>query len=107
MRRYIVGIVLLSGWLHGCATIFTVTEEKPRNKIYSGTMASFSNSWWFIHGGIFDWPFSLVLDTVLLPYTVPKTIVNYCCSDKAVKTKAGQAQQSAAAGAQTPRAAER
>ncbi len=30
-----------------------------------------------MHIGIIDAPFSLIADTILLPYTIPKTIVNY------------------------------
>jgi hypothetical protein len=43
------------------------------NLLYSGTRFSFTN----VHGGIVDVPFSLVADTVTLPYTIPRTIWNY------------------------------
>ena len=92
MWHYSLAIIPLFGVTQGCATIHSLTEGKERNKIYSGTVTSFSNSWWFVHGGVFDWPFSLALDTVLLPYTIPKTIANYCCQDDAADFKSGQAQ---------------
>ncbi|MBE9557257.1 MAG: YceK/YidQ family lipoprotein, partial [Proteobacteria bacterium] len=31
----------------------------------------------FAHGGFIDLPFSFVFDTILLPYTIPRTIWNY------------------------------
>jgi uncharacterized protein YceK len=66
---------------HGCGTIGTLTEHEPRNKVYSGVAADFSSSWTFGHVGILDWPFSLAADTLMLPYTIPKTIINYCQKD--------------------------
>jgi uncharacterized protein YceK len=63
--------------LAGCSTISTVKEREPRCKIYSGTRLNFSSSWVFVHVGLLDWPFSLVADTIALPYTIPKTIRNF------------------------------
>jgi len=41
--------------------------------IYAGTRAAAYGS----HGTQIDVPFSLVTDTVVLPYTIPRTIYNY------------------------------
>jgi len=80
----LVAILILC---HGCGTINSLTEREPRNKIYSGVAADFSSSWTFGHVGILDWPFSLAADTIMLPYTIPKTIANYCERDSAWEPK--------------------
>lgn len=67
-------VVALS--LSGCATLANTFEDEPKNKVYVGVRQDFTG-WTFAHGGLIDWPFSLVLDTILLPYTIPKTIANY------------------------------
>ena len=72
--RMLAAVALLA--LSGCGTLATTFEDEPKNKIYIGTRQDFT-LWTFIHGGIFDWPFSLVLDTILLPYTIPVTIAAY------------------------------
>ena len=59
--------------LSGCATLANTFEDEPKNKIYVGVRQDFTG-WTFAHGGFVDWPFSLVLDTILLPYTIPVTI---------------------------------
>ena len=67
--------------LAGCGTLANTFEEETRNKVYAGVRADFGE-WTFAHGGFLDLPFSFVLDTVLLPYTIPKTIANYAAGDK-------------------------
>lgn len=62
--------------LSGCATLANTFEDEPKNKIYVGVRQDFTGRT-FAHGGFVDWPFSLVLDTILLPYTIPVTIRNY------------------------------
>src|SRR5215831_10162806 len=63
--------------VNGCGTIFTLQEDSEydcrSNLIYSGTIRTVKNA---LHT-LFDIPFSFVLDTIVLPYTVPKTIWNY------------------------------
>ena len=66
--------------LSGCGTLANTFEEEPKNKIYVGVRQDFTG-WTFAHGGFVDWPFSLVLDTILLPYTIPVTIRNYATDD--------------------------
>lgn len=66
--------------LSGCATLANTFEDEPKNKIYVGVRQDFTG-WTFAHGGFVDWPFSLVLDTILLPYTIPVTIRNYAADD--------------------------
>ena len=66
--------------LSGCATLGTTFTDEPKNKIYIGVRQDFTG-WTFAHGGFIDWPFSLVLDTILLPYTIPVTIWNYATDD--------------------------
>lgn len=65
---------LLLPALSGCGTLANTFEEEPKNKIYIGVRVDIDA---FGHGGFLDLPFSLVLDTILLPYTIPKTIANY------------------------------
>ena len=67
--------------LSGCATGYTVFEEDHKNLVYSGTRQDL-NGWVFIHGGILDLPFSFIADTILLPYTIPRTIWNYATGRK-------------------------
>lgn len=74
--RFCLTLILLVSTV-SCSTIYTVRERYPRNKVFSGTIADFGNPWWFWHGGVFDWPFSFIADTVLLPYTIPRTLINY------------------------------
>ena len=61
--------------LSGCGTLANTFEEEPRNKVYAGVRADLTE-WTLLHGGVLDLPFSFVLDTILLPYTIPKTIAN-------------------------------
>jgi len=59
---------------YGCGTMITIGEDKQwPNQIYAGTRAAAYGS----HGTQIDVPFSLVTDTVVLPYTIPRTIYNY------------------------------
>ena len=67
--------------LAGCGTLANTFEDEPKNKIYIGVRSDFGE-WAFGHGGIIDWPFSLVLDTIFLPYTIPRTIANYAAEDE-------------------------
>jgi uncharacterized protein YceK len=67
-------VTLLSS---GCVTIMTLSEPQPCNKVYSGTIGNLSDGWWLAHSLFMDVPFSLIADTIVLPYTIPKTIVNY------------------------------
>lgn len=75
MRKTIIISVLLQFSLTGCATSLTLTESETKNKIYSGTIRQFSLG--CAHATCLDFPFSLAADTVLLPITIPWTIVNY------------------------------
>ncbi len=70
--------------LAGCATIGTLTEEQTRNKIYSGTIRQVELK--CAHATCLDFPFSLIADTVLLPVTIPWTVISYCCREKADAT---------------------
>lgn len=60
--------------LAGCGTLANTFEPEPENKIYVGVRADLGAVG---HGGLLDLPFSFVLDTLLLPYTIPKTIANH------------------------------
>ena len=75
-----MAILALALALSGCGTLANTFEEEPKNKIYVGVRQDFTG-WTFAHGGFVDWPFSLVLDTILLPYTIPVTIRNYATDD--------------------------
>jgi len=68
--------------LSGCFTVGSiVVDEGCDNLVYSGTRASWDARW---HGGIVDLPFSFVVDTVLLPYTVPATVIDSCSMEVSV-----------------------
>lgn len=73
-------VLVLALALSGCATLANTFEDEPKNKVYVGVRQDFTG-WTFAHGGFVDWPFSLVLDTILLPYTIPVTIRNYATDD--------------------------
>lgn len=74
MTRQIKVMVLITllGLSSGCSTLFYISEDEPPNKIYVGTREILRNP----HRVLLDLPFSFVLDTVLLPYTIPVTIYN-------------------------------
>jgi uncharacterized protein YceK len=76
MRSRIGGSFLLAALitLSGCATLATLSEDETKNKIYSGTIRHIELK--CAHATCIDAPFSLVLDTLLLPFTIPKTIWN-------------------------------
>jgi uncharacterized protein YceK len=61
---------------NGCGTIVSLQEDADydcrANLMYSGTIRSVEN---FGHTFL-DVPFSFVADSLLLPYTIPKTIWN-------------------------------
>lgn len=78
----LAAVLCLLPVLAGCGTLANSFEEEPKNKIYVGVRADL-NEWTLAHGGFLDLPFSLVLDTLLLPYTIPKTIANYAAEEKA------------------------
>ncbi len=79
MHRICCGLCVTLA-LSGCATSVTVFDEDPDNLVYSGTRRDL-DGWAFLHGGFLDLPFSFVFDTVLLPYTIPKTIASYAAND--------------------------
>ncbi len=72
--------------LAGCGTLVNTFGDEPRNKIYVGVRVDLDA---FGHGGFLDLPFSLVLDTILLPYTIPRTIANYAAAEEDVEPTPG------------------
>ncbi len=77
MKTYVVFVVMaysLSLTI-GCATVGTLLELETKNKIYSGTIRHFKIQ--CNHGACLDFPFSLALDTAILPVTIPVTIFNF------------------------------
>ncbi len=94
----------LLSFLSCCFTIVTVSDEIETNKIYSGTRANIviiGSSYDHPHGpgpmfrylGLLDFPFSLVADTVILPYTIAYTILAQDSTD-ADSTEADDAESS-------------
>jgi uncharacterized protein YceK len=66
----------LAASLTACGTLATVPDEKTTNKIYSGVRLDLS-AWSLMHSvflSLLDAPLSFALDTVMLPYTIPKTL---------------------------------
>ena len=61
--------------LMGCTTAITLSEPTTKNKVYSGTGRQIYLG--CAHGTCLDFPFSLLADTVLLPITIPWTLVNF------------------------------
>jgi uncharacterized protein YceK len=76
LRRALAALLLPV--LAGCGTLANTFEDEPKNKIYVGARVDLDA---FGHGGFLDLPFSLVLDTIFLPYTIPKTIANYAADE--------------------------
>ena len=66
----VVGFVSLSG----CSTVGTLSDAKTENKIYCGTTELIDHK--CIGGACFDFPLSLIADTLLLPVTIPWTLIN-------------------------------
>ena len=66
-----IAMLTLIGTLSGCGTVGSLVDREQPTKVYAGTRASANN-----HGGMLDTPFSLMLDTALLPVTIPWTIAN-------------------------------
>ena len=74
-----VAASLLVAVLSGCATFATLAENETKNKVFSGTIRHFQLKCG--HAVCLDFPFSLVADAVLLPVTIPLTIVNLTRAD--------------------------
>jgi uncharacterized protein YceK len=77
-RSALAGPLLVAA-LSGCATFATLSENETNNKVFSGTIRHFELKCG--HAVCLDFPFSLVADAVLLPVTIPYTIVNLMRSD--------------------------
>lgn len=77
--RMVCLIVPVAVFLGGCATAQTLSENGTKNNIYSGTIRHLELK--CAHGTCLDLPFSLAADTLVLPYTIPKTVITNCCSD--------------------------
>ena len=82
MARLTLAAGTLALALSGCATSVTVFEEDSDNLVYSGARRDL-DGWAFAHGGFIDLPFSFVFDTVLLPYTIPRTIWKHAKAEEA------------------------
>ena len=72
-----ISLVLLVSMISGCGTVITLKEDATFDcrgiLIYSGTVRSIEN----MAHTLLDIPFSLMLDTLVLPYTIPRSIWNY------------------------------
>ncbi len=62
-------------WRSQCVSVESLQNTEP-NKIYAGTRAHLTLK--CAHGVCIDAPFSFVVDTLLLPVTIPWSVVNYC-----------------------------
>jgi uncharacterized protein YceK len=70
--RYAIATALALFISGGCGTITSLQTNEPfPNVIYGGTYLSLQG-----HATILDVPFSAVADTLVLPYTIPRTIYN-------------------------------
>ena len=77
-KRLIVLPIISCMYISGCTTIITLSEPETKNKIYSGTVRQIELK--CAHGTCLDFPLSFILDTVILPITIPVTIYNYATS---------------------------
>ena len=73
-----VGLLIVLLLFTSCGTIATLQADADSdcrlNLLYSGTRASATAA----HGSLWlDIPFSVVADTLVLPYTIPRTVWNY------------------------------
>ena len=72
MKRYLFILLLLS--CGGCGTGYSIESNEPfPNIIYGGTRSDLASAHLSF---VADVPFSLVADTVVLPYTIPRSIYN-------------------------------
>lgn len=85
-RLYI--IIILALVASSCTTIGTLTEPETKNKIYSGTIRQAELK--CAHGTCIDFPFSFAADTLLLPVTIPWTLVNHSKSSSGGETDANK-----------------
>ncbi|MBS0354792.1 MAG: YceK/YidQ family lipoprotein [Proteobacteria bacterium] len=79
MRKLVFLFSALPVFFTGCTTLITLSEPETKNKIYSGTVRQADLKCG--HGTCFDFPFSLIADTALLPLTIPWTVFNLAGSD--------------------------
>ncbi len=75
LRFKLILSLLILPTLSQCVSVDSLQNAEP-NKVYAGTRAHIALQ--CAHGVCIDAPFSFVLDTVLLPVTIPWTAVNYC-----------------------------
>ena len=78
MRINHIAPILAAFVVSGCATIGTLAENETKNKIYSGTIRHAELK--CAHGVCLDFPFSLLADTLVLPITIPWTLVMFARS---------------------------
>ena len=86
----LVGLVFLS-LLSSCATVMSLGESETRNKVYSGTVRHVELK--CAHAVCLDFPFSLIADTLLLPITVPWTLINFATGEPAMSSAPPTASQ--------------
>ncbi|WP_139379590.1 YceK/YidQ family lipoprotein [Zoogloea sp. LCSB751] len=79
MRKVVLLFSALPVFVTGCTTLITLSEAETKNKIYSGTIRQADLKCG--HGTCFDFPFSLIADTALLPVTIPWTVFNLASGD--------------------------
>jgi len=84
--KKISGLIIITALLiiSGCETVYTLKHENGRNKVYTGTISHING--FCDHGRCLDAPFSFVLDTILLPATIPWTAYNYIATDPPEKS---------------------
>ena len=73
----LLSVVFVACVLQGCMSLlgtFGVTGTPPCNRVYIGTRAEFRFGMLTNGIGFIDLPFSFVLDTLFLPYTIPSSI---------------------------------
>jgi len=72
--RLVLITLLWLFFLSGCVSIGTLADKELNNKVFSGTIGHIDMA--CAHGNCIDAPFSLVVDVVMLPITIPWSIYN-------------------------------
>ena len=80
-RSICAALIACTGVLAGCATIGTLSEDETKNKVFSGTIRHGELK--CAHATCLDFPFSFVADVILLPITIPWSLVNFAKSNGA------------------------
>nr|WP_086938928.1 YceK/YidQ family lipoprotein [Thaumasiovibrio occultus] len=72
--KKIISVLGVSILLSGCSTVVCNADKNIDNKVYCGIELA-NEAWAIMPTGPFDIPLSIVADTLMLPYTIPATML--------------------------------